>query len=268
MLYKRIKPDVSLQDLIDCFWIVENDDPAIHRQKIIPDGFPEIIFHYGDPYRINISGKWELQTSRLMAGQIRNHFMLENTGISGMIGIKFQPAAIAQLFNLDMETFTDKVVDLDSCLKGKFEPIADVLISDQMYPEKVSLLIRFFTSIPNRESKNDRLVNRAVDIILDQKGMVTISDIIKKMGISERHMERLFKKYVGLSPKFYSRIIRFSYIFQLVHNEKMSWSEVAQYSGFYDQSHFIKNFREFTGEDPSNYFFDDNNMANFFLNRP
>ncbi len=50
MIFKRINPSPDLEKIIDCYWIVENDDPTPHRQKIIPDGFCEIIFHYKDPY--------------------------------------------------------------------------------------------------------------------------------------------------------------------------------------------------------------------------
>ncbi len=92
MLYEKIQPDHSLSSFIDCFWVIENNDPSINKEKIIPDGFPEIIFHYGAPYRINISGEWKEQTRVLVAGQIRNHFFLENTGVTGMIGVKLQPA--------------------------------------------------------------------------------------------------------------------------------------------------------------------------------
>lgn len=79
MIFKRITPPADLEKIIDCYWIVENDDPAPHRQKIIPDGFCEIIFHYRDPYRICLTDTWEQQYMHLLAGQISRHFYLENT---------------------------------------------------------------------------------------------------------------------------------------------------------------------------------------------
>ena len=86
-------------------------------------------------------------------------------------------------------------------------------------------------------------------------------------GKNERQIERLFSKYIGLSPKFYSRIIRFSHIFELMRSKDNSWGDLVYKSGFYDQSHFIKNFKEFTGEDPSSYGFEEKNMANFHLKK-
>ncbi len=268
MLYDRIEPYFTLTNFIDCYWVIESNDRTPHQQKIIPDGFPEIIFHYRDPYRINISGKWETQETCLLAGQIRNHFLLENTGSSGMIGIKFKPSGLTRLFGIEMSDLTDKVVNLNSYLKEEFKFLTEHLLSPTPYFEKVDSLNKFFSERKSAEKKNDLLVEKALELIFEKDGVISVSDLAGILSVGERKLERLFDKYVGLSPKFYTRIIRFNYIFQLIQKKKLSWSEVAHLSGFYDQSHFINNFQEFTGEDPSSYFFEDENMANFFLKRP
>jgi methylphosphotriester-DNA--protein-cysteine methyltransferase len=97
--------------------------------------------------------------------------------------------------------------------------------------------------------------------------MITIEEIINAIGIGERQLERLFRKYVGLSPKFYCRIIRFNYIFQLMQEQSPRLIDLTYDAGFFDQSHFIRNFKAFTGEDPSRYLFDEKNLANFFLKK-
>lgn len=266
MLYDRILPPMSLSSLIDCYWVVESNDLTISRQKIIPDGFPEIIFHYGDPYRINISGKWETQSKQLLAGQIRNHFLLENTGLSGMIGIKLKPHALAGIFFIEMSEYTDEVVDLMSVLSEEFEEICPEMISDSPYKSKVEKLNSFFETYLPSVSKSDK-IEQAIQLIFEKKAALSVSDIAEMISISERQLERLFKRYIGLSPKFYCRIIRFNHIFELIQKEEKEWGKIAQLTGFYDQSHFIKNFKEFTGEDPTKYFFDEKNMANFFLKK-
>ncbi|GAB5409902.1 MAG: AraC family transcriptional regulator [Balneolaceae bacterium] len=267
MLFDRIIPPLSLSHLIDCYWVVENEDPNIEQQKIIPDGFPEIIFHYGDPYRINISGTWETQSQMLLAGQIRNHFLLENTGTSGMIGIKFKPAALTRFFGIAMNSITDKVVNLNSMLSSQFLSVSDQLVSDLPYQQKIELVNSFFEQLKFEGVEKSELVEEALSLIIGSNGIITVSELTENLGINERKLERLFSKYVGLSPKFYSRIIRFNHIFTLIQHKKMRWSEIAHLTGFYDQSHFISNFQEFTGEDPSKYLFEDSNMANFFLKR-
>ena len=101
--------------------------------------------------------------------------------------------------------------------------------------------------------------------LIDSKGEIPIQEVVNLSGISERSLERYFKHHIGLSPKFYCRILRFANVFKLIQSDGFNWSDIAYLAGFYDQSHFIKNFKEFTGEEPSNYGFDAQNMANFFL---
>jgi transcriptional regulator GlxA family with amidase domain len=110
-------------------------------------------------------------------------------------------------------------------------------------------------------------VNRALEKVSESRGMNSVSDLANELKISERQLERIFKQYVGLSPKFYSRIIRFSTIFQLKEQGDPNWIDLTYESGFADQSHFIRNFKAFTGEDPSSYSFGDQNMANFFMKK-
>jgi hypothetical protein len=94
MKYIRIIPHDSLKHLIECYWIVESDDTTTKVEKIIPDGFTELIFHYGDPYRKKVNNEWQSQALNLVCGQISSYFYLENTGTSGNRGvIYFVPIA-------------------------------------------------------------------------------------------------------------------------------------------------------------------------------
>lgn len=266
MIFKHIPPPESLLNIIRFYWVIEDSDTEIVRQKIVPDGFPEIIFHYGDPYRINITDTWERQENFLFAGQITRHFALENTGRSGMIGIKLQPSAPTRLFDINMSSITNRVINGHSCFS---EEITEILLknmhSDLSYAEKVSLLNSILPDLLSEASEEDQLVKKAVDIILNSNGTTSVQELCEKLSLNERKLERLFEKKVGLSPKFFSRVIRFSHIFKLVEQKPIAWSELAYLSGFYDQSHFIKNFQEFTGEDPTAYYFEEKNMANFFM---
>lgn len=266
MIYRRIEPTASLRDLVVCYWIIDSEgNREVHRQKIIPDGYPELIFHYGDPYRISISGEWEQQSKYLVAGQIRNHFYLENTGSSGMIGIKLQPAALHELFGLVMAPLTDQVIPFEEVFPDQLPALNRVLEALPDHEQVIALIEQWLSALPVYTVSNP--VRRALCLIFEKKGMVEVSELVIRSGVVERHLQRLFKRQVGVSPKFYCRIVRFSYIFQLIEEKDFSWAHVAFKSGFSDQSHFIKNFKEFTGEDPTKYLFEMENLANFFLKK-
>ena len=137
MLFQSFAPDKELEPLIERYWLVNDDDTTPRQQKIVPDGFTEIIFHLNDPYRIRLDSDWELQTESLLAGQIRKHFFLENTGRSNIVGIKLKPTAITHLFGLHMHQFTDKVVDLSTVLGIYFSETGKQLREAKNIAEKV-----------------------------------------------------------------------------------------------------------------------------------
>lgn len=269
MIYKKQKSKLELQDIIESFWLIDGKkDKSIKKQKIIPDGYPELIFHYKDSFRANISGTWFLQDKSLIAGQIKNHFYLENTGETGIFGIKLKPWALKSVFNFDMNLVTNNVVGIkNTTLLTQVNPIEKIVFKESSFEEKIDDIEKWWVTTIKKASAKITKGQEATKLIIKRKGEISIQEVIDIIKISERGLERYFKSYIGVSPKFYSRIIRFSNIFHLVQTEDFNWSDISYLAGFYDQSHFIKNFKEFTGEDPSRYGFTQKNMANFFLRK-
>lgn len=261
-------PNSKLARTIKNFWQVDSEENrSIVREKIIPDGYPEIIFHYGDHYKTNINGVWQNQGLDLIAGQIKNHFFLENSGVSKMFGIKLQPWVLAELFDIDMFELTDKVIEVPDKILKTLQPVKKICTSSLSFDEKVTRTENWFSEFIAKLNFEATKGQEAVELIINNNGKVELKSIQDKIGISDKSLERYFKKNIGLSPKYYSRVIRFAYIFKLINSDEIDWSDIAFLTGFYDQSHFIKNFKEFTGEDPSKYAFFEKNLANFFLKR-
>ena len=264
MYYEKKDPAAGLEQIIVSYWLVDSQgDGTEHIQKVIPDGYPEIILHYESPYRMKISDDWALQSKYLLAGQLTNHVWLQNTGKSGMVGIKFQPTALSKLFGVRMDELTDRVTPLPEEILSLFLPLIDRL--EVGNPAIFNTLDELFNKLVSKSSMTAGPSDIGVRQILENNGLVSIKQLTDLTGTGERQLERRFKKDVGLSPKFYSRIIRFAHIFDLIQQKDKQWLDLVFESGFYDQSHFIKNFKEFTGEEPSKYGFDKEDMANFHL---
>ncbi len=269
MVYKHLEASKKVEQIIKSFWLIDSDtNVEVAREKIIPDGYPELIFHYEDAYNVNISGFWTQQEKYLIAGQIKNHFFLENTGKIGMFGIKFQPWALKFLFDIDMSLVTNTIVSLNKALHKRINPVIEIAINKSLlFEDKVMAIESWFIDNFNLKKIDIHNGQIATKLIIDTKGKIPIKEILETVNISERSLERYFKIYIGLTPKFYSRIIRFSYIFHLIQDRNFNCSDITFLAGFYDQSHFIKNFKKFTGEEPTKYGFTEENMANFFLNK-
>ncbi len=259
--YFQQEAEGQLSHWVKWFWMIESNTMEVGQQKIIPDGYPEIIFHFGDPYEIDISGHWVRQAPFLLAGQIRSFFHLRNTGASRMFAIKLQPWSIHALFGVDAALILDQVVPFPS-VPGIWDEVKSLAISNRSFEEKCQGIREL---IESQRFDSPMIVHRALERILLSNGMLTVQELVQELEITERTLERHFKIHVGMSPKRYCRIIRHAFIFKVINEKPDNWAQVAYKAGYYDQTHFIKNFQEFTGEDPSKYGFDEQNFANFFL---
>ena len=267
MFFKRFETSTLLKKLVECYWVVESNDTTPVIQKIIPDGFPELIFHYRDPYKINIDGHWQLQSKTLLAGQLKKYFFLQNTSASGVFGIKCKPTALTHLFGISIKDFNDDVVALTDLNIPALNVLMENLASCATYENMIGVTDKYLQAIIHNHDDFGNDIDTIIDLIFESNGMVSIMDIQKQFYVTQRQLQRRFEKYIGVSPKFYTRIIRFNYVFQLMKDGKFSWLDVTHRCGYFDQSHFIRDFKSFTGEDPSKYIFDEPGMANFFLKK-
>ena len=164
MIFNQIFPDPIDNPFIKSLWTVDSKgDRAPRLEKIIPDGYPEIIFHYGNPYRANISGTWENQEDFLLAGQIKNHFFLENTGEIGMIGIKLQPTTLYELFGLDMSILTNKVLPIATVIPELSIKIKEIISLTDPLESKLSGIQKLFMQYLSEKKDSDYISRKIVN---------------------------------------------------------------------------------------------------------
>jgi AraC-like DNA-binding protein len=265
MDYSTFVPDLKLQSVVECYWIVEGKETE--WQKITPDGYTELIFHFGDRYEVRHSGKdSELQPHTIAAGQIDTPLFLRPTGKSGVLGIKFQPTGIWKLFGFEMSALTNRTVDLSELLGDSAKSVHALLCKSAANEQRITIVEEFLVNRQQQELRKSE-IDEAVKTILSGKGQATIQQLSEKSGLSPRKMERLFKQQVGVSAKLYSRIIRFAQVYKLLRQPELSKAEATYLSGYFDQAHFNKEFREFAGENPESYFKQNHSFSDFFLNR-
>src|ERR1700674_4318786 len=98
---------------------------------------------------------------------------------------------------------------------------------------------------------DDPLVSFAVAEFERAGGLMSISDLANRIGLSARQLERRFRTEVGIGPKLFGRMKRFQRVFRTIDDPKLNWVDVAVDCGYYDQSHLIRDFREFSGDTPT-----------------
>jgi len=177
----------------------------------------------------------------------------------------FKPAALATLFGLPTYAYTEERISLTSVFKSTsvnsfFEKIQSVTEAN----EKVKFLQEFVLIFYQKIQPKPDYIDYAANLIVEKNGMVHISDLMKEVFMSRRNFERKFFKKVGLSPKYYARIRRMSYLMnEIAGKKKVDWASLFSQCEFYDQSHFIKDFIEFTGRTPEQYIKENAELANF-----
>jgi AraC-like DNA-binding protein len=259
MNYQQILPAEPLRKYVRYFWTLEDDslDYSHKAFKILPDGLPGIIFQENPKAFFDENNKQLPQL--FLYGQTTQY--TESKAISGFrnIGVYFQPTALKSIFGIDANELTDQYIDINDLT---ITNITDQLSSKNTYQQRIELLSAFFTQQADRQKTESEKVNFAT--IKLQKGE-SLKNIQSKLNISERSLERHFKQQVGISPKLYARICRFQSALENLRKMKFEkLTDIAHQSDYFDQSHFIREFKGFAGTIPKQFMIQANEqVANF-----
>jgi AraC-like DNA-binding protein len=263
MEFSLFIPHPALRFAVECYWIVEGTD--IFSSKIIPDGRPELIFHYGDHYQQEISGKLLRQSESLAAGQITRPITISPSGNSGVFGVKFFPTGFWKLFGLKMDLLTNQTLDLRDVLRLNTSSLTQQLAEHNSHASRIAIVEKFLLKKVSARMRCDADV--AISMMERCEYQESVTTIARQSKISVRKLQRSFSEVVGVTPKMYQRLLRFNKIFKCLQNPSLTKVEASYLCGYFDQAHFNKDFKQFTEEDPSSYFKSNHAFANFFLNR-
>ena len=267
MLYQKFKPGIILQPFVECFYLWEHYQ-TMHVPMLVespPNGYTAMVFNYGDWYCVeNIKQGQELAPRCFLTGQLTTNYRLHLSGTIAMVGIVFKPAVFGSIFRIPMVELTNKRISLEAVFGSEIEFITEQIAEATCPAAKIAVLQNFLIRKITSQSFSLDIIDNAVDIILEKKGIIAVKDLVTQLGVNRRQFERKFIQKVGLSPKYYSRLKRLSYICSLLINHRNpDWQEVIYAGGFYDQSHFIKDFVEFIQQNPSLYYKQHQELINY-----
>jgi AraC-like DNA-binding protein len=256
MLYRTLPPPAHLEPFVDCIWLLAASEGGGDPQPeiVLPDGKTELIVHFGDAFLKLEGDTYERQARVLMSGQLTERIMLKPTGEIGVVSIRFKAAGAARFFDLPYESLVDRVVDF-----AGFEPALSAAIHERIarcgsHDERLAAMIAMLEDRLTQESREDIFIRQACQYIFSSEGEYSAQDLVKLIGYSERQIERKFKKQVGITPKTLSRIVRFQKFLATTRTPNtLTLADAAAACGYYDQSHFIRDFTKFSGVSPMKY---------------
>jgi AraC-like DNA-binding protein len=171
-----------------------------------------------------------------------------------IIAYLFKPFVVASVFNISVNNLSEKPFDLSIWNAHKHNALKTQLIYATDTSRKIEVLDNLLIEQHNENQQVCKIVQYATDQIINNSNKEIISEILQTLNLNERTFQRVFKKYVGITPTQFRRICQFQQSFgQLRGKQFNKISEVAYDNGFADQSHFIRSFKEFTQTTPIDY---------------
>jgi AraC-like DNA-binding protein len=250
--YEQFAPSPALSPVVERLWLLEGEAHEIAAEPIPPDGHAEIIVHAGEPFVEIHEGVRRLQDRVLFAGQITRAVQVAPSGYSRMAGARLRPYGAFALFGGPQQRYTDRIVplaEIDSTLARRLaRAVAGLGLTGDLVPALDAAL-----APAAAKATREVVVAPAVSLAIEQRGLVRVDDLAAHVRLGARQFERRFQEQVGLSPKLFLRILRFQEVLNAIRYglDATSWADVAAAHGFYDQAHFIHDFKGFVGESPA-----------------
>jgi len=250
MNYRHIPPSAAVSRFVEFYWTLEGTSFTDTIQRIIPDGRAGLILNFADPFESYSRGAWRRQPQSFFVGQITGPLLLRPSGPAAMLGIQFRPHGAAQLLRLPVRELNDVAVPLVDLCPRLFRQLEES--RDFENPgEAIAAVERAFRYLAERCPPSEVPLDYAIGVLDRTRGLMRLRHLAQQIGWSSRQLQRRFKDAVGISAKLFARMQRFQTILHATDASAPNWVVAALDSGYYDQSHLIRDFREFAGKTPT-----------------
>jgi AraC-like DNA-binding protein len=263
MRYWRIAPDPRLRGMVSCYWAVEGQaiSARIRAQEptedlLIPDGLSEIVFNRGcvgfDRWKLGArDGSQRMSGSYLIGGRSHsvNTFAEEPLQLAG---VKLDARFLRSIIRTPLSEFRESTLSFADLGDSRLLALEESVGNAHRIEDVAGMFDEFFLAAMRDKQRNRDAVDALMARIQQDRGATPILQWAKLAGVDARSLERAFCANVGVAPKQYARVIRFKRHYQaLIEHDGAKRSFSANLDGFYDQSHFNREFRHFTGVPPT-----------------
>lgn len=267
MNHRTFEPHEDLATLVKCYWTLEiPKEKTPKKNTIVPDGCIKMIFHYGDLYKhYNENKNSVFLPKSFVIGQLTRPYEVEPTGETGTFFVCFHPNGFLPFANFPIKEMENTDVSLEKLFGTDGKEIEQKILNAKSTSERIKHIETFLFKRLADTSTIDYIVKSTVETILTANGQLSINELSKQNSINRRQLLRKFSSAIGLSPKQLSKTIRLQATLKILLSKKVdSLTDLAYENEYFDQAHFIKEFKEFTGLTPKEFYGDKLKMSLIF----
>lgn len=257
MIYRLHTPAPPLSRFIEHFFYYDGYASEHVMEKFLPDGSMDLLIDLTEgPKKLfhDEAGTSYTTFKKSWISGMKTEFILIDASVTTMIGVHFKPGGCYPFVKFPISELNDLTVDSQLVWGSGIMGLRDQILETGTIPGKFALLEDYFLTTGAGKLDDNPLLLFSVNQLVQSPTEWTIRRLSEKTGISQKHLITLFRKFVGLPPKSFSRIIKFQRVIQAIERQrKIEWTSLAYECGYYDQSHFIKEFKAFSGINPAAY---------------
>jgi len=255
---ESVLPSVLPFTIVERFFVTKGTIPGGQpwHNTALPSIMQSMIINFNsEGIRIEIpKAAGTALSSDLVVGQHTKRFTTILEGEIDAIGIHFTPTGLYRVLQQPMHQFADHIRPLEAFLPW-YQSLKAGLEGQSDSKERIQTLEHIIQQHLLVDAHLLGAVATAAELIRASNGSASLGDIGKQTGLSERSMQRYFLEYVGISPKAFARIARFNAVTKLIESDTpVSWQEVLMETGYFDGAHFNHDFKNITGQTPSEYY--------------
>lgn len=273
MILERIQPRLELQEYIDVFWVFQNDFgvPTEDNRVIAPNGKAKFIYTYLNGLSTidkGIQTNYKENDIFFIGIWDRPVILSSKAQETGTIGIELKPNGVHRFTRFSTFEIVNKIFSFIDIYGVPGKELIETLTNTERIHDKIDVLQNFLVNIVKATNRNNFLIDYTVELIKSTSGLVTVKELEEKTGYSRRYLDILFKDHLGISPKTLSGIVKFQTFYQAwanYHGSQFYKDELLDL--YYDQAHFIKEFKKYTGYSPKQYANQKNEFGKIFYKK-
>ncbi|MCD0471465.1 helix-turn-helix transcriptional regulator [Flavobacterium sp. JAS] len=250
----EILPSASLAPFIKNYTLV-TIEKSLDNEVFYPSGYVDFIVNISEGAAATIiNGKRKDTPSIELLGHLTLPTRLTVAQGTSVLIARIYPHASALFFSDPLSEFTNYATDMYDVALGENRELYDRIMETDGLANKIAILETYFLQQLKKNETRLKKVSMvqalSQQISLDHQ-QLDLPVLAQQSGLSERYIQKLYLSNIGISPVAFTSVLRFNKSLQLVLNTTQSLTEIAYDCGYYDQAHFIKEFRKFTGITPS-----------------